>query len=198
MTTSDSNLSSENTAEKIVFPWQPGYPNGPETVPAAPEAPVEPAPVAVNAPSVAATPTIGSVTGSLASALEVAVLGAAQQAAKASLPDIEKQVISLVTGAIGNVPQPVPPVINSEVFTKAAARSRAFRTFFIGLGLAVFWGFVNALGSLTHADFFSRTGLISIATLLVSSVVGSVVSYIARMKVEPNYVAHQLGQSPPK
>lgn len=185
-------------ATPAVFPWQPGYQSSVITTPA-----VEPADLAL--------PTVASVTvpaadpvpsGSLSSALQDAVLKAAEGAALAALPSIEKQVLSVVLGSVGAAGVPsaadIPvPTVGPDEFTKAAARSRAFRTFFIGLGLAVLWGFVNALGSLSHADFFSRTGLISVCTLLVSSVVGSVVSYVARIKVQPGYVS-STPQPPPK
>ena len=189
MTTPDSNPATKPAEEKLVFPWQPGYTPGINIAPIITDI-LTPAP-APSEPPTAAKP---AVAGNLTSALEQAVLTAAEQAARASLPAIEKEVLTLVVGSVSNgigsiVPKPAAPVITSDVFTKSAARSRAFRTFITGLGLAGFWGIITALGTLNGADFFTKNGLVSIATILVTSVVSSAVAYIARIKVEPNYVS---------
>jgi hypothetical protein len=189
---------------RIVFPWEPGYNPGatieqvieavtpPQLKPVVdqivtpvveavlPTAPAAPAP---------AQPTNAAPAGDFSSSLQDAVLRAAQGAALAALPSIEKQVISMVLGGItATLPQPnAPEPLSKDVFTKASARSRALRTFFGGLAMAILWGIISALGSVNGDQFFTKTGLISVATIVVSSVIGSIVSYFGRIHFEPKY-----------
>ena len=184
-----------STPEQDVFPWTPGY-TGTEAV-----APTEAAAAPTAAPAPVAPPVEAAAAPAalnpLSQALETAVLAAAAGAAKSALPDVEQQVLNLVISTVGGkanlVPKPVEPTITSADFTQAAARSRAFRTLITGLGLSAFWGVINALGSLSGVNFFTKTGLVSVVTMLVTSAVGSVVAYVARIRFTPSYV-QQLTQ----
>lgn len=189
---------------RIVFPWEPGYNPGalvqevidtvtpPQLQPVVDQVvtpiveAVLPTPPEAPAP---AQPTNAAPAGTFSASLQDAVLKAAQGAALAALPQIEKQVIGMVLGGITNVlPQPnAPEPLSKDVFTKASARSRALRTFFGGLAMAILWGVISALGTVSGDQFFTKTGLISVATIVVSSVIGAVVSYFGRLHFEPKY-----------
>lgn len=80
---------------------------------------------------------------------------------------------------------PSDPELNLSDLTNAAARSRAIRALVIGLGLAVLYGVVAAVGTAGNVDFFSKTGWISFGTLVVGAAVNSAISYVARLKIEP-------------
>jgi len=74
-------------------------------------------------------------------------------------------------------------------FTRADARSRALRTLFIGIGMSALWGVVNVLGALSGVNWFDEHALTSVATMLATSVFGSVGSYVARIAKEPAPIA---------
>lgn len=210
-------MTTPNAPAQIIFPWQPGYSPGVNVVPiidnvlpwlapvinpvinsVLPTPPAPPVPGPSQPPVAPAPPVVGNLT----SVLEAAVLAAAEQAGRSALPAIQQQVLALLTSTVTTevskvLPQPTDTVIGPDVFTKAAARSRATRTFFTGLALSGVWGIISALGSLNGANFFTKTGLISVATLLASSAVGSVIAYVGRIHFQPAYVS-QLPPPPVK
>jgi hypothetical protein len=61
------------------------------------------------------------------------------------------------------------------------------RTLVIGMLLAMTYGAVSAFGDMANVDFFSKTGWISAITLAVGAAVSAGISYLARLKVAPNY-----------
>jgi hypothetical protein len=159
-------------------------------------------------PSVPGLPTsipglpTGTVVTSLGAAIKASALEAAEKAALAALPDLQKKAEEMVTGAItgevikvtGGLSVPQPPAVGD--FIKADARSRAIRTFLVGLGMSVVLGLVTALGQSSGLNWFSKEGWTAVATLAVSSVVGSVLAYVTRMIKEPAHTAALLGLNP--
>lgn len=154
------NSTSNPVPPDVHLPWQENPVTDPTPTPA-PPAPV-PAPAA---PLSAAD---------FAQQLETEI----NTAANAELAAAQQKILE-------SLQQPADPSINLSDLTTAAARSRAIRSLVIGLLLAVLYGVVTALGSLGHVDFFTKTGWISVGTLVVGAAVHSAISYIARLKINP-------------
>lgn len=96
----------------------------------------------------------------------------------------EKTITDALQGAgVPSVPE-APSIID---FTRASARSRALRTFFVGLGISVLWALVNMLGQLGDVDWFHKEGWTSVATLAVGAVISAVSSYALRIIKPPSY-----------
>lgn len=121
-------------------------------------------------------------------AVQDAVSGSTDALEKAVAETTQKVIVDELEKRI-----PAPPPLTLEDFTQADARSRAFRTLFIGLGLSALWGLITALGSLSGIDWFSKEGWVSVITAVVTSVIGSISAYIGRIVKGPAYTA-QLAQ----
>lgn len=70
--------------------------------------------------------------------------------------------------------------------TRAAAKERALRTFFTGLGIDLAVAVATAvLAWLPAADVSQRTAWLILATTLAKTVLSSVASYVLRLKLQP-------------
>ena len=121
----------------------------------------------------------------------------AEAALLAALPNVQGQIASLTDAALtelvkqmggGTTNIPAPPPLQN--FAEASARSRAIRSFLIGLGMTILMGLATTIGSLTNINWFSTSGWISVGTLAVGSIISSVVSYVARLKWTPSYITN--------
>jgi hypothetical protein len=177
-------------ASPIVLPWAPGYTStsnpvptdavlpwlGP-VVPLPPPAPVPvpiPEPIPVPVPHAPASPSV------LDNTFENAI--------KAAGHDVQKMVERFVVNELGKVlpsSPPPPPVLDSDVLTKAAARDRAIRTLLYGMGISAVWGMASALASAGGVDWFTKNGLLSAASMVAVTAGHSVLSYIGRIKWAP-------------
>lgn len=130
-----------------------------------------------NAAKTSATQAVGGLSGSLELAAEQA---------------LDKALGKLISGP------PAPPALTD--FVHADARSRAARSLVTGLVLSVLWGIVSALGMASNLNWFDKTSWPVLATLLTSSVVTSVTSYVSRLVKEPAHTApvtQLLASTPP-
>lgn len=142
--------------------------------------------------------TNAPVGGDVISIIEQAALEAAKTTSAAVLPGIEKAIQARVAAKVqaeaadlirqleGGASEPAVPSLDD--FTKADARSRAFRTLIIGVVLSVGWGLVNILGNLATVDWTNKDAFPQVAALAVGSVVTSVTAYIARILKEPAHI----------
>lgn len=70
--------------------------------------------------------------------------------------------------------------------TQAAARERAARTFFTGLGLDVAIAVATALAAwLPGAVITDKTAWVLLGTVLVKTILQAVVAYVLRLKLQP-------------
>jgi hypothetical protein len=68
------------------------------------------------------------------------------------------------------------------------ARSHAIRTFCVGMALSAFWGVVSVLGDLEKVNWFSKTGLISVASIAATAVLGAVLAYAVHILRPPAWM----------
>lgn len=136
--------------------------------------------------------------------IEAAVRGSAKSALSTLAPALEaelaKEFQSTVTNVVnrttgGSGTEPVPTL---EDFTHADARSRAFRTLLIGLGLAILTGLGTAIGQLAGLDFSTHTGQVAAVSIASSAVIGSLTAYFGRLLHEPAPIASVSAQLPSK
>jgi hypothetical protein len=139
-------------------------------------------------PGQAPTSVTGSVTD-ITTAIESAAKTAATGAISAAAGTIEMAAERAVDKALGKLisSPPNPPALSD--FIHADARSRAFRTLMIGLGLSVLWGIVSALGAATNLNWFDKTAWPALFAIMATSVTTSVVSYVTRLVKEPPHTA---------
>jgi hypothetical protein len=128
-------------------------------------------------------PTIPVVSGALATVIA--------QAKTAAVADAEKTFEAKVIAFLEDkVPQaPAAPTLEPQDVTNAAARGRALRSLLYGVLLTVFWALVSAITTAVNTggtDFFSKTGLIQVATLAAGTVGHALLSYLGRITVAPN------------
>lgn len=152
---------------------------------------------AVNAPAPSA-PVNTPIGGDLLSQVEKAALDAAKTAGSAVLPGIEKAIEARVAAKVqaeaaeiiknlqGGASLPDAPSIDD--FTKADARSRAFRTLGIGLVLSALWGIVNILGNIATVDWADKNALPQVVAMASTSIISSVLAYVGRIVNEPKHV----------
>lgn len=169
-----------------VPPWSPGYTSTSNPVSPDVQLPwgtnpvvIDPAPTPV-LPDPAPTPTPAPApvapvnTTSFTQQVEAEVNNLANQA----LQEARKKVLE-------SLKAPADPTLDPNDLKTAAARSRAIRTLVIGLLTAMGYGVVAALGTAGNIDFFSKTGWISVGTLVAGAAVHSVISYVARLNIKP-------------
>lgn len=178
-----------------VAPWDPTYDSQSNLVPEDVVLPWPQEPTVTDFPPVVAptpTPTAPAThaatpTGNLGSVLEQELEAAVAAAQKAATAEVEAKVIAALKNAIPVAPD--APTLEPQDVTSAAARGRALRTLFYGLGLTVFWALVTAVGDAVsggQVDFFTKTGWISVATLAAGTIAHAVLSYVGRIKFAPN------------
>lgn len=188
----DPSLSTKD--ERWIGPWDPNYPKGGNPVPPgvhvpwghkpepAPEPkPVKPAEKPVEPPK-ALPPTDPN--------FEEYVLSTVEEAARNAMPklsDVLRQAMvaemANEVGQLGAVPTPA-----LKDLEKSKARGAALRSLGIGLFISVLTGVGSALAAVPDGtNWFTKSGLLVTATLVVNSVVQSVLTY-----------AHQLGWGPPQ
>lgn len=126
--------------------------------------------------------------------LERAAAEAAQEALKKAAPAIQEQVSaytqSYITGILTG--KPVSPTITGTTITGselmiASARNRSWRTFLQGMGLDVVFALVAIVGTLGDVNFFSKAGWVTLGILVIKTIIQTVVSYVARVKIAPPY-----------
>ena len=132
-------------------------------------------------------------------AMQQVVAEAALGALKQNAPQIQHQMTAYMSEYLtavftGQPARPPDLTINGQSLIKADARSRAGRTLLIGMLTAAGTAFATAVGEMANIDFTSQVGWTAAATLAAGSVVQAVVSYLARLKVTPQY--EQDGKPP--
>jgi len=123
---------------------------------------------------------------------------AAEAAWKQNQAAFQEQIVNYAQqAAMGavlgkGVPNAIPTVTGRTITGKdlkiASAKNRSFRTFVQGLGIDLGFALVTLLGlAFMNFDFFSKTAWVTLAALVVKTVIQTAVSYVARMKITPTY-----------
>lgn len=159
------------------LPWDHPQTNVAPSPPAPAPAPEDPAAPRLPVPDAPMPPA--AFADSLSTELQTAARAAAQKA----LAVAQTAILNAVRG---HAPDPTAPVdVDPKIATQAAARSRGLRALVIGLLVAVFWGILTAIGTAGHIELFDRAGWTSFAVLVGTAALNSVVSYVARMRIDP-------------
>lgn len=147
--------------------------------------------------SPAATPSPAG--GSILDAAIAAAEDAGKGVAASLLPDIEKALEKRVAGkvqaeltsvldSIQGGATPATPSLDD--FTKADARSRAFRTLIIGVVFSGIWGLVNVIGNIATVDWTNQNAWPQVISIAATGIIGSVVAYVGRIVKEPANVTN--------
>lgn len=181
-------------------PWTPDYDSAAGAVDPNVDLPwVTAAPTPEPVPPVSVTSSTASTGGtpspeSWATQLERAAVEAAQEALQKAAPTIQEQVSaytqSYITGVLTG--KPVNPIIvgttlSGQELTIASAKNRSWRTFVQGMGLDVVFALVALIGTLGNVNFFSKAGWVTLGILATKTIIQTVVSYVARVKIAPPY-----------
>lgn len=131
---------------------------------------------------------------SWAAQLEQAAVDAAQTALTDAAPKIQDQVAKYtqdyITGILtGSTPSPTitGTTLSGTNLVIASAKNRSWRTFLAGMGLDIVFALVAVVGTLSHVNFFTQAGWITFGVLIIKTVIQTVISYIARLKIAPPY-----------
>jgi hypothetical protein len=132
---------------------------------------------------------------SWAAQLEQAAVDAAQTALTDAAPKIQDQVAKYtqdyITGILTGTPPASPTIVGTTLsgtdLVIASAKSRSWRTFVAGMGLDIVFALVAVVGTLSHVNFFTQAGWITFGVLIIKTVIQTVISYIARLKIAPPY-----------
>ena len=131
---------------------------------------------------------------SWAAQLEHAAVEAAQSALHDAAPKIQDQVAKFtqdyITGILtGTTPTPTVTgtTLSGTDLAIASAKNRSWRTFLAGMGLDVVFAMVAVVGTLGDVNFFTQAGWITVGVLMTKTVIQTVISYIARLKIAPPY-----------
>lgn len=180
----------------------------PGALPTAPAAPVPPAQVPTSSTPVLQNPVVTNVappvTGSLSAT--TALTQAAEAAVKQALPGLEGPLQadlvayaqSYLAQVLAGNPNPQIPNVtfDGQSLTKTAAKGHAWRTFLIGMSTSAASAVLSAIGDQAHLDFFSKSGWIATATIAVSTLVQTVIAYLGRLQITPDYEKQLLAASP--
>lgn len=147
-----------------------------------PDVNVAPAPGPTPVPAPPPPAYVPPPAGSFASDLEAKLVTIAKNAADEALAKAQQAALN---AAQVHVQPDTPIVVKTGDLAKPAARSRALRSLVIGLGMAVLWGVITAIGTAGHVDFFSKAGWLSFFVLVGGAALNSVVSYVARLRLDP-------------
>jgi len=126
---------------------------------------------------------------------------AARDEIKAQQPALQAQVAGYVQqvgmgeltgqGLPGVVPNITGTTVTGKELTIASARNRSFRTFVQGLGIDIGFALLSVFGlvltSGTGFDFFNKAAWSVLAILVAKTVIQTAISYVARLKITPNY-----------
>lgn len=177
-------------------PWHPDYASATDAVdpnlapPWVTTDSVPPVSVTSSTADTGGTPS----TESWAVQLERAAAEAAQEALKKAAPTIQEQVSAYTQNYITGIltGKPVSPTIIGTTLSGtelaiASARNRSWRTFLQGMGLDVVFALVAIVGTLGNINFFSKAGWVTLGILVVKTIIQTVVSYVARVKIAPPY-----------
>jgi hypothetical protein len=154
------------------------------------------------APGTPAAPTSvplgGLATTNILASVEKAALDAAKATTLTILPSLQKTIEARIAAkAQAEIQQVLEKIQGGEAapavptltdFAHADARSRAIRTFLIGIVLSVLWGLTNILGNIATVDWTNRNALPQVLTLVVGSAVSSIIAYVARLVQEPKHI----------
>jgi hypothetical protein len=161
-------------------------------VPQSPPAPATPA------ASTSPVPAGGLSTGNILVDVEKAALDAARATTSTILPSLQRTIETRIAAKAQSEIQQVlekiqggeasPAVPTLSDFAHADARSRAIRTFLVGVVLSILWGLTNILANIATVDWTNKNALPQVITLAVGSVVSSVVAYVARLADEPKHI----------
>jgi hypothetical protein len=161
-----------------VLPWDRYTPDQPSTPPVEPPAPPVPVPSVPAAPA-PPPPINGDVRDAIRSvAKEIAdetlgyIRGTAAAAKAGEHVDHTNPTITAATAA-GR-----PLVI-------ADAKNRSWRTFWQGLAIDVTAALIAVLSTLTGLDPFTKDTWIVIAALAIKTLIQTVISYLARLRITP-------------
>jgi hypothetical protein len=151
------------------------------------------------------TPTItGDITQDLEAVIEAAAKGSAKSALSSLAPALEaelakefqatvEKVVNRATGGTDTAPVP-----NLTDFIHADARSRAFRTLLVGLGVAILTGLGTVAGQLVGTDWSTHNGQVAAVTIAAGAVATSVGTYFTRLVSEPQVTKPLTAQLPAK
>lgn len=188
------------TAETVINAVVPGVLPVPPTlvIPTIPSASITPLPLPIPAPLPIPSAPIpsGNVVGAIS--IEAAVRQAVASIAPQLQADAMAYAQSYLQQVLSGNPTPAVPNVtyNGESLTKTAAKGHAWRTFLIGMGTSAVTAILTAVGAQAHLDFFSKDGWIATGTIAVATLVQTVVSYIGRLQVTPDY-ERALAAAPP-
>ena len=174
----------------MTLPWDRFQPDQPAKPPAAP-IPTPAAPPAQPAPP-PSPPSPPSPDRWVSTA---AIQAAARQAVAELLPALKEQAGGYIreTGQAarrGDTVDHQHPTITATTaagkeLVVADAKSRGWRTFWQGLAIDVFAALLAVLATLTGLDPFARETWIIIGALAVKTLIQTVISYLARLRVTP-------------
>lgn len=159
-----------------------------------------PAPVLNPAPPPLATP-VSAVPAAVAPApgmdlgdqFQRSIQDATQSALIAAAPAIQQQLSVLTQSYVDSLVagKPMSPVITATIngrdLTVASAKNRSWRTLLGGLWLDMLFALVAVVGMAGNIDFFSKAGWTMFGILVAKTLIQTVVSYFARIKVTPAY-----------
>lgn len=127
----------------------------------------------------------------------VALKNAEEQIQKAapallkSLEDYAQQYTSALLA--GKQPTAIPDIDLTNPdgsvthLTQQDAKNRSFRTLLQGFGIDLIFALIAALGALSGVNFFDKAGLATLGILVSKTIIQTMVSYVARLKITPNY-----------
>ncbi len=168
-------------------PWSPDY------VRAEPDPSSLPWLASTPAPDIV-TPVVRS-SDSWADQFQRAATEAAKEALQKAAPAIQQQLAqytqNYVNGVLTGKPVAFPTITTTtstgQSLTIASARNRSWRTFLQGLGLDILFALMTLVGTLGNVDFFSAAGWTIVGALFVKTIIQTVISYVARLKITPPY-----------
>lgn len=108
-----------------------------------------------------------------------------------NLEDYAQQYTSALLA--GTHPSAIPDIdlINPDGsvthLTHQDAKNRGYRTLIQGFALDVLFAVIAAIGALSGVNFFDKAGLATLGILISKTVIQTIVSYVARLKITPQY-----------
>lgn len=198
----------------FIAPWSPNFTNDinsvigevtavvdsvvPGAIPVAPPVaqPIDPN-VITTPPKISVVPPGTSVTGGFEQAAEAGAKAAWTTLAPQIQRDIANYAEAYVQRLLAGNPTPGVPNVtyNGQSLTQAAAKGHALRTFLIGMSTTALSAVTSAIASQGNVDFFSKEGWTATATLAVGTLVSTVISYVGRLQVTPEF-EKQLAAAP--
>jgi len=127
--------------------------------------------------------------------IQAAALSTAEKQIQSTAPQLLKELetyaVSYTSAVLaGQHPTPIPRIEAPNAqgnLTQIDAKNRGIRTLLGGFSIDLFYALIAGIGTLSGVNFFNKAGLATFGVLVTKTIIQTIISYVARLKITPDY-----------